>query len=191
MGRIVRVVLTGGPRAGKSSVFRALQAELGGRHGFGPEIATRLLAEGHPPPSGQDEVRAFQQRVLEEQRRMEEALEASHPAQAHILDRGLPDGASYWPGGPEAFARQFDLDWERELLRYQLILHLESHLPGEAEIREGNETRFETEAEVRALDIRIREIWQDHPGYIHLKSRPRLEDKLTEVRDHLESLRIL
>ena len=122
---------------------------------------------------------------------MEEALEKSHPAHAHILDRGLPDGASYWPGGPEAFARHFGLDWERELLRYQLILHLESHLPEEAEIQEGNETRFESEAEVRALDLRIREIWQDHPGYIHLEARPRLEDKLTEARDHLQNHSIL
>lgn len=187
----MRVVLTGGPRAGKSSVFRALQAELGGRHGFGHEIATRLLAEGHPPPTGPDEVRAFQKRVLEEQRRLEEALERSHPAHAHILDRGLPDGASYWPGGPEAFAEHFGLRWERELLRYRLVLHLESHLPEEAEVREGNETRFETGEEVRRLDLRIREIWQDHPGYIHLKARPRLEDKITEVRDHLHANGIL
>ncbi len=183
--------MTGGPRAGKSSVFAALQAELGARHGFGSEVATRLLADGQPAPAGADEVRAFQQRVLTEQRRMEEALTVSHPAQAHILDRGLPDGASYWPGGAQAFAQHFELHWENELLRYQLILHLESHLPEQAELREGNETRFETEEQVRALDLRIREIWQDHPGYLHLKARPRLEDKLTEVRNHLQQNGIL
>jgi AAA domain len=191
MSSAIRIVLTGGPRAGKSSVFAAMQARWGATLGFGPEVATRLLAEGHPVPSDRNEVRAFQVQVLEEQRRMELALEASHPGRAHILDRGLPDGASYWPGGPSAFAKHFDLHWETELLRYQLILHLESHLAQEAELREGNSTRFESAAEVQALDLRIREIWQDHPGYIHLKARPKLEDKLAEAWDHLQQQGVL
>jgi predicted ATPase len=185
MSVIRRVVLTGGPRAGKSSVFSVLEQRLGATLGFGPEVATRLLAEGHPVPSSEDEVRAFQQRVIEEQRRIEEALEESHPGRAHILDRGLPDGASYWPGGPEAFADHFDLHWETELRRYELVIHLESHVPEEAVVRDGNATRFETHEQALALDMRIRQIWEAHPGYLHLKARPRIEDKLTEALDHL------
>src|SRR5690349_17226698 len=112
---IPKIVLTGGPCAGKSTCLRRVAEELGSQVCVIREAATTLLEHGFPPPGshptrGQELVQIMQETILTLQRNIEMAVEAAvelTPARVILCDRGVLDGAAYWPGGLDAFVSHF------------------------------------------------------------------------------------
>ncbi len=114
---VPKVVLTGGPCAGKTSCVRAIRERFGEQIVTVPETATLVLGSGFPPPGHEripcppDEwIQAFQGTILSIQQEVEasfERLARNCGVRLLVCDRGVLDGAAYWPGGREAFLRHF------------------------------------------------------------------------------------
>jgi predicted ATPase len=193
-----KIVLTGGPCSGKSSVQQALRAELGPDVVLVPEAATLLLAGGFPAPgthlpwSPQWQA-AFQSAVLPLQRALEEScvlMARSQGAQLLVCDRGLLDGAAYTPGGVEEFCRAFGIDLSEALARYEAVLHLESLATADPPRygTAGNALRFEPLEEAVRLEMATRAAWAGHPRRLHLDGRGGVEGKIAAVVDFLRAL---
>jgi predicted ATPase len=174
-----RIVVTGGPGAGKTSVWRALVATHGSRLAPVPEVATLLFQHVFPGVENLAERRAVQRAIFEVQRNLESIHDARR-AQGQVLlcDRGIPDGAGYWPEGPASFFERMNVDWSSEILRYDAVLFLETAAAGGLSISAGNDIRTESlEAAIR-VDQQLREVWRSHPNCVFIAHEQRFEDKL-------------
>src|SRR5579872_1102515 len=197
---IAKVVLTGGPCAGKTSCLRAISTEFAGQVLTLPETATLLLGSGLPPP-GHDHIHCppgewlslFQGAILSIQREMEAAFErlARHcRARLLVRDRGVLDGAAYWPGGRDAFLRHFGHDLAECFARYQAVLHLPSlaEVDPERYGRSGNRIRFEPLEEARQRERAVRAAWDGHPGWKVIAEARDLDATVAQVLGHVRDL---
>lgn len=182
-----RIVLTGGPCAGKSTVLKVLQDEFVGQLLIVPEAATMLLSNGWPVP-GRDihwseEWRFdFQGAIAAVIPRLESVYELKAKAEGIsclVCDRGIMDGAAYTPGGVEVFCRLYGVYQEKVLNYYEAVFHLESLAVTRPELygKDNNSVRFESLEEARKLEYRTREAWQAHPQW-HLLNHCDLEDRI-------------
>ena len=190
-GPIAKLVITGGPCAGKSSVASMLKEEFADRIITVPESATLLLSGGFPMPGQHLDwcerwQRSFQRSVLQLQKSLEEtyALMAEKiGASLLVCDNGLPSGAAYMPGGINEFIDYFRLDWIKELSDYDAVIHLETiaisqpHKYG----RHNNSSRYTTLEDAIIHDKIIKEVWENHPRRIIIPSNWSLEDKFKKV----------
>ncbi|HKU45073.1 MAG TPA: ATP-binding protein [Polyangiales bacterium] len=160
-----RIVVTGGPGGGKTSVWRELVSTHGPQLRGVPEVATLLFQHVFPGVQSLDERRAVQRAIFSVQQNLELIHEARRESdQVLLCDRGVPDGAGYWPEGPLAFFEAMGLDWEREILRYDAVLFLETAAASGLSIAAGNTIRTESlEAAVR-VDEQLRSVWAKHPN---------------------------
>lgn len=174
-----RIAITGGPGAGKTTVWRALCAAYPERVVGVPEVATALLAHVFPEVGGEAERKAIQRAIFHVQQNLEafhEARVAAH--QVLLCDRGTPDGAGYWPDGPEAFFASLSAAWEHELARYDAVLFLETAAAGGLSIREGNPVRSEDAARAVLLDRQLFAVWSRHQTFVHVPQEPLFADKV-------------
>lgn len=179
-----RVVITGGPCAGKTEVWRF----LGGVFPRGvpvPEAATQLILSGKSEGSlGREE---FQRAVYRRQKALEE--ESLKRGVFLLCDRGLLDGFAYFPG---LFA-SLGVSREEVSSRYHVVIHLEV-------IRDSrvyqqhfgkNPARHEDHAAALAIESALKGLYGGHPAYAWLSGS--LEEKeraaLRWLRDRLAALR--
>lgn len=197
---VPKVVLTGGPCAGKTHCLRAIRAQFGDRVVTVPESATLLLDSGVPPPGRErislmpDEwMRTFQSAIVAVQERLEETFERlarSCGARLVVCDRGVLDGAAYWPGGRQAFLDHFGWTAEQCFARYQRVLHLQSlaeahpHLYGP----ENNAIRYEGVMDALRVERAVRTAWQGHPGLFVIATQEELECKIACVLEYVREL---
>jgi predicted ATPase len=193
-----KIVLTGGPCSGKSSVQRALRAEFGADLVLVPEAATLLLEGGFPVPGthlpwSPEWQAVFQAAVLPLQRSLEEACllaARSRGSRLIVCDRGMLDGAAYTPGGVEEFCRRFGLDAAEALARYEAVVHLESLATADPPRYgpTGNATRFEPLEEAVRLEMATRAAWAAHPRRLFLDGGRGIEGKVAAVVGFLRDL---
>jgi predicted ATPase len=174
-----RIAVTGGPGAGKTTLWRELAAALPSRVVAVPEVATALLTHVFPPVRDQVERCALQRAIFEVQRNLEQAYEARlQPGQVLLCDRGVPDGAGYWPDGCAAFFAAMQCDAPAELARYEAVLFLESAAVGGYVIDPNNPTRHEELSAAVRVDQRLRAVWAGHPNLHHIACEPDFAAKL-------------
>jgi len=188
-----KIVITGGPCAGKSSIIAMLKDEFGDEIITVPEAATLLLTGGFPMPGKHidwsDEWQyAFQKSVLHLQKSLEDTyslMARRKAAKLLICDNGLPSGAAYMPGGLEEFINMYQVDFNKELQDYASVIHLETialtqpHKYG----KHNNETRYTTLEQAISLDGLIKDIWEDHPKRFIIPSSWKLEEKYHKARE--------
>jgi len=180
-----KIVLTGGPCAGKTTTLSALRQKFGSRLYFVPEAATMLLSAGFPMP-GRDVAfspewqQLFQGAIAELQPRLEAAcalaaLESG--AELLVCDRGLLDGAAYTPGGLPVLAKLHGVDVTAALGDYDRVLHLESVASCQPSLygKAGNESRMEDLATAQQLEQRTREAWSGHRAWTFISGREGIE----------------
>lgn len=186
-----KIVLTGGPAAGKTTAISHLKRTVGHLTTFTPEVATLLLDGGFPRRWESPEWRnSFQYGVATTQIAVEEAATAiaHHNFQEKrlynmVCDRGLADGAAYLPGGIGELSELIGQTQEQILGRYGLVIHLVTSAKYEEGYRNrGNPHRWETAAEALRLDNKILDAWQDHPNLqeLHITSK---EDRNAKIED--------
>jgi predicted ATPase len=189
---IQRVVLTGGPCAGKSTALRQLAdwlraADVQVFHVH--EASTLLLSAGiHVAGQSLERMVAFQRGIVQVQLALEEAFLhfARHQDRHAVLlcDRGVLDGAAYLP--PAAWAevlRELGLREIDLLRRYDAVIHLVTAAYG-AEGHYGtqsNAVRYENVEEARGVDDRLRLAWRDHPNQRLIDNATGLEEKMRRV----------
>jgi predicted ATPase len=166
---IRRIAVTGGPGAGKTTVWRSLAHAYAERIVPVPEVATLMLQHVFPAVQTEAERHALQRSIFAVQKQLEAVHEGRlRGNQILLCDRGTPDGGGYWPAGPEAFFAAMESDWEAELGRYDAVLFLETAAVGGLSIAEGNAVRREDLAAAVAIDRQIHAVWSRHPRFVHV-----------------------
>src|SRR5688500_3763171 len=123
-----RIVLTGGPGAGKTMVSEALARLEPGRFVRVPEAATQVYDSLRTRWDRLDLAgrRDVQRRIYHLQVEQEERLAEAHAGKVLVLDRGTVDGAAYWPEGPEDYWRGLGRTLKAELAGYGGLSQLRS-----------------------------------------------------------------
>jgi predicted ATPase len=164
-----RIAVTGGPGAGKTSVWRALARSHPARVVAVPEVATLLLTHVFPAVQSEPERHAVQRAIFEVQRNLEASYEARlAPGEVLLCDRGTPDGAGYWPEGSDAFFAAMQTRWDSELARYDAVVFLETAAAAGLSIAHGNAVRNESLEAALAIDRRLHAVWSRHPRFCHV-----------------------
>jgi predicted ATPase len=186
---IRRIAVSGGPGAGKTTLWRELSASYAEQVVAVPEVATLMFRHVFPAVHDERERCAVQSAIFHVQRELERVHEGRAASdQVLLCDRGTVDGGGYWPAGHVAFFEEMATCWDRELARYDAVLFLESAAVGGLSIADGNDVRREDLAQAIAIDTRLRETWSAHPQFCHVPHAVRFEDKLAEAREAFAKL---
>jgi len=153
-----RIVLTGGPGAGKTAVLELMRRALCDHVRVLPESAGILFGGGFPRLTTPIHRRAAQRAIFHVQRELE-ATTDDDPSAIVVCDRGTVDGAAYWPGPGELWT-EVNTTLAAELARYDVVIHL--RVPG-AQYNHQNPLRTEDVSTAHAIDDRIAALWAGHP----------------------------
>jgi len=191
-----KIVITGGPCAGKTTVINALKAEFGATASFVPECATLILSGGFPAPPDQQFLghekfdnwqRQFQNAIYHTQLALEDLAVSEAQLENKdmvICDRAIADGIAYHPEGLAGFIFQFHIHCPQIYDRYDAVIFLESLAIGQPELfsRAGNEHRYESVENASEVNGRTRRAWYLHKNFHYIESSLSLEEKIAHVR---------
>lgn len=170
-----RIVLTGGPGAGKTAVLELLRVIMCSHVTVLPEAAGLIFGGGFPRGADPKLRRSGQRVIYHVQRELETIAEDSNAA-VIMCDRGTLDGVAYWPG-PGQLCDSVGTTLASELARYYAIVHLRTP-PPDGGYNRDNPLRIETADEAARIDVRIAEAWAAHPRRFEV---PATEDFFAKV----------
>lgn len=156
-----KIVITGGPSAGKTTIANTISREYTDQITIVPEAASLLFHGGFPRIEETEAVRSLQRAIFFVQRELEETL-VQHSKHKFILcDRGSLDGLAYWPGQKSGFLRSIESTLEWELERYDWVIHLNT--ADDSHYDKSNPVRTETHKEAIRVNEKIVKAWEEHP----------------------------
>lgn len=191
MKEIRKIVVTGGPCAGKSTAMKWIQNAFT-RQGytvlFVPETATELISGGVAPwtcGTNLEYQRCQVQLQLEKERVFLQAA-ATMPGDKILIvcDRGIMDNLAYM--SHEEFLLILDELGLREqalMLGYDAIFHLVSSAKGLTEFYtlDNNSARTETAEQAAELDDKVLTAWHDHPHLHIIENCPGFDHKMEHL----------
>ena len=192
---LTRIVITGGPSAGKTTGMSWIQNNLTKRGYtvlFVPETATELITGGVAPwtcGSNTDFQRSLLQLQMEKERVFERAARTMNAEKVLVVcDRGAMDNKAYMTEA-EFTALLSEVGCSEVQLRdsYDAVFHLVTAAKGDGRFytTENNAARTETAEEAAALDDRIIAAWAGHP---HLRIIDNAEDFSVKMRKLLAEI---
>lgn len=155
-----RVVLTGGPGAGKTAVLELIRLFFCEHVKTLPEAAG-IVFGGRFPRSDRPPLRQAAQRAIYHIQRELEAVADADNAAVVLCDRGTVDCAAYWIGESDLFS-SVGTTRATELARYHAVIHLQTPTSPQAYNHE-NPLRLESIEEAAAIDAQIAVQWSPHP----------------------------
>ena len=185
-----RIVLTGGPGAGKTVVAARLAAEQPDRFVLVPEAATQVYTHLQTRWDRLDHAGRLdvQRRIYRLQREQEDRLAAQHADKILLLDRGTIDGAAYWPEGADSYWRDLGTSHDVELARYDAVILLQTSAAlGLYDGDDSNFCRFEDAEAAIASDNLLALLWGGHPRLTKVPAFHSLDEKIAAVRRVLET----
>lgn len=188
---INKIVLTGGPCAGKTTALNWINnyfSKRGYTVLFVPETATELISNGVAPwtCSTNYEYQTFQIKLQKiKEQIFEDASKTMKSDKILIVcDRGVLDNKAYMKDLEfKRILKEFGTSEIKERDSYDAIFHLVSAAKGKEEVYtlSNNVARTESIEEARILDDKIISAWTGHP---HL----RIIDNSTDFEEKLERL---
>jgi hypothetical protein len=172
------VVVTGGPRSGKSTVLAHARRRFSSEVRVLPEAAATLFESGFPRGAGDDLRRAAQSAIFHVEVALERATCAIGGVSVALCDRGTLDVVARWPGRASEFYAQHETSLEREIARYAAVIHLRTH-PAAVDVDDVDAAL--------ALDDRIRAVWRPHPRVMILDAVPDFDGKVECALDAIEA----
>ncbi len=162
----MKIVLTGGPSGGKTTLTNAIQQEFSSQVMTVPEAASIIFSGGWPRRKTAVGVQHQQKAIYLVQRELEELIVGENPDRLIICDRGSLDGVAYWPGpGPSTdFLTAVNSSFDIEVSRYDWIIHLDTAPASYYDLT--NPLRNESFDEAWKLNERIKQAWSLHPQRI-------------------------
>jgi len=179
--KALRICITGGPCAGKTSALTWLNRRHISQFLTVPEVASFCV------PIGLDrdvpvERLEFQRITLATQIALQERiwLSASDLGRHVLLDRGTIDGLAYVTD-PLDLATQ--PDQEKMLNWYDVVIHLVSLSEGRPHLYSQNASNFRNESIgfARLIDNRLRDLWSRHSDYHSIKCEDTFEERMHVV----------
>lgn len=176
----MRIVLTGGPGAGKTAILELLKANFDGNLILIPEAASIIFSGGFWRHNSLYAKKASQRAIFHIQKEMEYMVEMENKNTPAICDRGTLDGLAYWPEDEKIFWQEVKTNREAELKRYDLVIHLRT--PNERQgYNHQNPLRIESSLEAHQIDQRIIAAWEGHPNRIFIQNYPDFIQKSNEA----------
>lgn len=196
MKQITKIVMTGGPAGGKTTLTTRLVKELtarGYRVLIVPEAATELMSGFGIKPFGNCvSMYDFQFLVIETQ------LQKEHIAQRAaelvpeekvliICDRGLLDNKAYVSRAEfETILSSFDRTEADVIASYDAVIHLVSSANGaEYAYSYNNAVRYETLEQARDQEERALLCWQKHPRRVVIGNSVNFENKIRKAMNEI------
>lgn len=188
---IIKIVITGGPCAGKSTAMSWIHkafTQIGYTVLFVPETATELISGGIAPwtcKSNADYQKFQMQLQIEKEKIFEKAAQTMNNDKILIVcDRGLLDNKAYM--SPEEFAEAIKFTESNEVeLRdnYAAVFHLVSAAKGAEEFytTANNSARTETVSEAAELDDKLISAWTGHPHFRVIDNSSTFEAKMKRL----------
>lgn len=155
-----RVVLTGGPGAGKTAVLELIRLFFCDHVQALPEAAGIVFAGGFPRSDAPALRQAAQRAIYHIQRELEVIADTGNAAVV-LCDRGTVDCGAYWTGEGDLFSA-VGTTRAAELARYDAVIHLRTPTSPQA-YNHRNPLRIESIEEASAIDERIAAEWSEHP----------------------------
>lgn len=155
-----RIVVTGGPGAGKTAVLELVRRAMCHHVHVLPESAGIVFAGGFPREARAAVRRPAQRAIYYVQRELEATTLADDHAIV-VCDRGTLDGLAYWPE-PDDMLASVGTSLGSELERYDAVIHLRTPTASNGYDR-TNPLRIETAEEAAAIDARLTQVWARHP----------------------------
>ena len=188
--KIIKIVLTGGPCAGKTTAMSWIQNNFrkqGYKVLFIPETATELIGGGFTPWEARTNI-DFQEIVLNlqlEKERLFESAAKKLPDDKILLvcDRGVMDGKAYITNKDfKTLLKKNNLTETKLRDSYDAVFHLVTAAKGKEEFYNlDNTARTETPEEARRVDNLTIASWTGHP---HL----RIIDNSTDFEEKMKRL---
>lgn len=188
---ITKIVLTGGPCAGKTTAMSWIQnffTNLGYRVLFVPETATELISGGLAPwncSTGTDFQKCLMRLQLEKEKVFEQGAAAMKAEKVLIVcDRGALDNKAYM-SDVEFSMVAANLNSNEVELRdsYDAVFHLVTAAKGAVKFytTANNTARTETPEQAAALDDKLIAAWTGHPHLRIIDNSSDFEDKLKRL----------
>jgi len=175
VGERKRIVLTGGPGAGKTAVLELARKHFRGRLDILHEAASIVFVGGFPRRP-EPYARAAAQRAIHHVQVELERIAMETPSDKAILcDRGTIDGLAYWPFEPSLFFSDVWSSLEKEIARYDAVIHLRT--PAKGAGYHKNAVRTEAPEDAEAIDARLLDVWKTHPKRFVIESSASFMDK--------------
>lgn len=167
----MKLVLTGGPSGGKTTLAQAIQKEFATGVAVVPEAASIVFSGGWPRRKTVDGVQHQQKAIYFVQRELEDLISHENSRKLLVCDRGSLDGIAYWPGpGPSGdFMNAVGSRVEREISRYDWVIHLDTAPVSYYDL--SNPLRNETFDEAWKLNEKIKQAWAAHPQRFIIDNR--------------------
>lgn len=171
----MKIVLTGGPSAGKTTVAEALVRAHWEDLLLVPESASILFRGGFPRENSAEAVVCQQRAIYHVQRELEEVKQMEAGSRSLICDRGTLDGLAYWPRSEAEFFAAMNTTLEAELQRYDWVLHLETAARG---AYLPSSIRMESFAAAQRLDEHTKWAWSAHPRRLIIQNNRNFSAKI-------------
>lgn len=195
--QISKIVITGGPCAGKSTAMSWVQNEftqMGYTVLFVPETATELITGGVAPwtcGTNADYQKCQMKLQIEKEKIFEQAAATMKAEKILIVcDRGILDNKAYMDAAE--FEQAIDSVGSNEVeLRdsYDAVFHLVTAAKGAENFytTANNAARKETPAEAAALDDKLISAWTGHPHLRVIDNTATFEDKMKSLIAEISS----
>lgn len=194
---ISKIVLTGGPCAGKTTALTWIHnyfTERGYSVIFVPETATELISNGVAPwtcGTNYD----YQTCQIKLQKIKEEIFESGARTMKNdkiliVCDRGVLDNKAYMkPVEFKQLLKELGTNETKERDSYDAVFHLVSAAKGKEEVYtlSNNKARTETVEEARKLDDKVIEAWTGHPHFRIIDNSTDFEEKLERLLKEIAS----
>lgn len=182
-----KIALTGGPNSGKTTALSVLRETFGPQVELVQEAATLVFSGGFPRRDNSiPHIEAAQQIIFFTTQQLEELAEKSSSAPLIVCDRGTVDAAVYWPAGPEDFFRRMNTSLEKELARYDAVLHLSP--PDNPAFYQSTQVRTENLDQAFEIDRKILHIWEKHPHRVVVGGTEHFLEKAETIKNLVEKL---
>lgn len=195
--QVKKVVLTGGPCAGKSTALRWIHDIFENKDCkviFIPETASELIQNGITPWEA-SALKEFQNLLLRRQLEKEADYEASikflnRDKYLFIYDRGALDGHAYLSNEDWQYCLDDNQITEKDALgRYDACIHLTTAAKGaEEHYTLGENIRTETIEEARDLDDRTLAAWQEHKNHKIIDNSTDFDGKMQRLIEEINKV---
>ena len=194
---ITKIVITGGPCAGKSTALSRIQeefTELGYTVLFISETATELINGGVAPWTCKtsDDFQKFLIKLQIEKEKIFELSARSMPSEKVLIvcDRGMLDNKAYMT--PDAFSNTlYELKLNEVEIRdnYDAVFHLITAADGAEEFytTANNTARTETPQQAIELDRKLLSAWTGHPHLRVIDNSTTFENKIKKLITEISS----